>query len=118
MPTLTTNNQKSRYRTPKQLRNEPRDDLEKELSLPSGQVMAMFIKIIKKASTTFREIEKEAIEKEMPHEPHRNGDVNGDETFIPLEQDLDDEMEEAGDVVVSALKEKQRELINSLDLQK
>ena len=31
MPTLTTNNQKSRYRTPKQLRNEPRDDLEKEL---------------------------------------------------------------------------------------
>jgi Possible tRNA binding domain len=37
---------------------------------------------------------------------------------VPLEQNLDDEMEEAGNEVVSALKEKQRELINSLDLSK
>jgi N-acetyltransferase 10 len=94
------------------------DDLEKELSLPSGQVMAMFIKIIKKVSTAFREIEKAAIEKEIPPESQGNGDLNGEETFIPLEQSLDDEMEEAGNEAVSALNEKQRELINSLDLQK
>jgi N-acetyltransferase 10 len=95
------------------------DDMEKELSLPSGQVMAMFIKIIKKVSTAFREIEKAALEKEIPHEPQNNGDF-GDvvKTFVPLEQELDDEMEEAGNEVVSALKEKQRELINALDLQK
>jgi hypothetical protein len=30
MPTVTNNNQ-SRYRTPKQLRNEPKDELEKQL---------------------------------------------------------------------------------------
>ena len=95
------------------------DDMEKELSLPSGQVMAMFIKIIKKVSTAFREIEKAAVEKEIPREPQGNGDLNGGmETFVPLEQELDDEMEEAGNEVVSALKEKQRELINALDLQK
>src|SRR5271168_3240244 len=39
------------------------DDLEKELSLPSAQVMAMFIKVMKKASSAFREIEKAAVEK-------------------------------------------------------
>ena len=78
-----------------------------------------FIKIIKKVSTAFREIEKAAVEKEIPREPQGNNDLNGrEESFIPLEQELDDEMEEAGNEVVSALKEKQRELINALDLQK
>jgi N-acetyltransferase 10 len=94
------------------------DELEKELSLPSGQVMAMFIKIVKKVSTTFRAIEKSAFEEEMPHKPQGPGTLNEDERYLPLEQSLDDEMEEAGNQVVSALKEKQRELINSLDLQK
>src|SRR5579871_6956171 len=42
------------------------NDLEKELSLPSSQVMAMFIKIIKKASSAFRAIEKAALENEIP----------------------------------------------------
>ena len=94
------------------------DELEKELSLPAGQVMAMFIKVIKKVSSAFREIEKAAVEKEIPAEPQKNGRTNGEERFAPLEEDLDEEMEEAGNEVVSALKEKQRELINSLDLQK
>ena len=94
------------------------DEMEKELSLPTGQVMAMFIKVIKKASSAFREIEKAAVEKEIPAEPEKNGKVNGEDKFAPLEEDLDEEMEEAGNEVVSALKEKQRELINSLDLQK
>jgi len=93
------------------------DEMEKELSLPAGQVMAMFIKVIKKASSAFREIEKAAVEKEIPAEPEK-GNANGEDRFAPLAEDLDEEMEEAGNEVVSALKEKQRELINSLDLQK
>jgi N-acetyltransferase 10 len=92
------------------------DEMEKELSLPSGQVMAMFIKIIKKISHEFSDIEKEALNEEIPHEEERH---NGSkEAFVPLGQDLDDEMEEAGNEVVSKLKEKQRELINALDLEK
>jgi len=94
------------------------DDLEKEFSLPSGQVMAMFIKIIKKACTAFREIERAAIEKEIPKEPTSNGQANGTDKFVPLEQDLDEDLNEAGNEAVAALREKQRELINSLDLQK
>ena len=97
------------------------EDLEKELSLPSAQVMAMFIKVIKKASTAFGEIEKAAIQKELPSQPTReNGHVDGDEEgrFEPVMEDVFDETQEAGDEVISAFREKQRELINSLDLQK
>jgi N-acetyltransferase 10 len=95
------------------------DDLEKELSLPSGQLMAMFIKIIKKVSSTFREIEKTALMEALPADQKMNGQADGsDKIFAPLEEDLDVEMEEAGNEAVSALKEKQRELINSLDLHK
>lgn len=95
------------------------DDLEKELNLPVAQVLAMFIKTVKKFTNAFRDIERAAAEKELPPEPRQtgNGETNGDK-FVPLERDLDEEMEEAGDEVVSALKEKQRELINSLDLEK
>ena len=94
------------------------DDCGKELSLPSGQVLAMFIKIVKKASTAFREIEKAAIEKEVPTVREENGDPNGVKTFAAMEQSLDEEMDEAGNEAIKALKEKQRELINSLDLEK
>jgi len=95
------------------------DDLEKELSLPSGQLLAMFIKIVKKVSSTFREIQKTALMEELPAEQKANGhDDGGGKIFAPLEADLDVEMEEAGNEAVSALKEKQRELINALDLQK
>ena len=93
------------------------DDLEKELGLPAAQVLALFIKTIKKFSNAFREIEKAAVGKEIPTEPPANGDANGDK-FVPLDRDVDEEIEEAGDEVVSVLKEKQRELINSLDLEK
>jgi hypothetical protein len=31
MPTITTDNQQSRYRTAKDLRNKPRDDVERDL---------------------------------------------------------------------------------------
>jgi N-acetyltransferase 10 len=93
------------------------DDLEKEFSLPSGQVLAMFIKIVKKTSTAFRDIEKAAVEKEIPRDPTENGDRSVLEKFVPLEKDLEEDLEEAGNEAVSALREKQRELINSLDLQ-
>jgi N-acetyltransferase 10 len=93
------------------------DDLEKEFSLPSGQVLAMFIKIVKKTSTAFRDIEKAAVEKDIPRDPTENGDRSVLEKFVPLEKDLEEDLEEAGNEAVSALREKQRELINSLDLQ-
>jgi N-acetyltransferase 10 len=94
------------------------DDIAKELSLLSGQVMAMFIKIVKKVSSTFQEIETVALETDIPDDVHGNGALNDQESFIPLEKNLDDEMEEAGIEVVSTLKEKQQELIKSLDLSK
>jgi hypothetical protein len=44
MPTITDRNQKSRYRTPKQERNEPRDDLDRELqALAVNQEVEKFL---------------------------------------------------------------------------
>ncbi|KAG6221829.1 hypothetical protein E4U25_000658, partial [Claviceps purpurea] len=39
-----------------------------------------------------------------------------DDRFVPLETSLEDELEEGGDEALRALKEKQRELIDSLPL--
>lgn len=97
------------------------DDLEKELKLASNQILALFIKIVRKITTHFRVIVTKAMEETLPpnptlhHEEHQNGVVvNG---FEPLEQNLEEEVEEAGDDVDREFREKQKELINSLDLQ-
>ncbi|CAG8442410.1 11983_t:CDS:10 [Rhizophagus irregularis] len=78
------------------------DDIEKELTLPSNQILALFIKIVRKFSTYFRSLETEAIQKEIP-----------DETTT-----LDEDLDEAGEEFKSQMIETQRELINSLDLSK
>jgi N-acetyltransferase 10 len=100
--------------------------VESELSLPSSQLLAMFIKIMRKLSSHFSSLVTGAIEAELPHRDsigvsreNANSaldDEKVDERFVPLETALEDELEEGGDEVMRALREKQRELINSLPL--
>jgi len=100
------------------------DDLEKELNLPNQQVLAMFIKIIRKAANYFRSVLSESISAVLPTEDagKRGGTmtITGEEgnAFKPLEQSLQDDLEEAGKEAMTAYKEKQKELINSMDLSK
>jgi len=58
------------------------DDVEKELNLPMSQLLAMFVKVMRKVSLHFRKIQEGAIAKEMPKsETLRGGlpdDINGD----------------------------------------
>jgi N-acetyltransferase 10 len=42
------------------------DDLEKELSLQPSQLLAMFVKVIRKLTTHFRHLQESAIEKTLP----------------------------------------------------
>ncbi|KAH8679878.1 GNAT acetyltransferase 2-domain-containing protein [Tricladium varicosporioides] len=100
--------------------------VETELSVASSSLLAMFIKIMRKLSTHFSAIITGAIEAEMP----QNGSVGisrenadgahddeiVDSRFVPLETNLQDELEQGGDEVLRELKEKQRELINALPL--
>jgi N-acetyltransferase 10 len=101
-------------------------DIEGELSVQSSQILAMFIKIAKKMSTHFNSLVTGAIEAELPARDTigvSREDASGahddeivDEKFTALEMNLEDELDEAGDEVTKALREKQRELIDALPL--
>ncbi|KAL1848640.1 N-acetyltransferase 10 [Paecilomyces lecythidis] len=100
------------------------DDVEKELSLPSSQILAMFIKIMRKVSMHFRSLVEGAVAETLPAENAANQrDANGahddevvDDRFRPLETNLDDELREGGQEIDSEMREKQRALIDALPL--
>lgn len=99
---------------------------QEELNLPVSQALALFVKSIRKISKRLMDIKKSALEAELPPPPNVNG--TGDQRSIkaaetlekmkPVEVTINDELREAGDEVTRELREKQREMINSLDLSK
>jgi N-acetyltransferase 10 len=99
------------------------DDLQKELALPSSQLLAMFIKTIRKVSKYFRSLVEvgvtEALLSEHPvDEPTGAHDEESvDRRFRPLGVDLNDELREGGQEVDRELREKQRALIDALPLE-
>ncbi|KAL1980754.1 hypothetical protein VTN96DRAFT_3561 [Rasamsonia emersonii] len=100
------------------------DDLEKELNLPSSQLLAMFIKIIRKVSTYFRSVVEGAVAETLPPERPVGVEAAGahdddavDERFRPLDADLNEELREGGQQVDEELREKQRALIDALPLE-
>lgn len=100
--------------------------IEQELNLPSSQLLAMFIKIMRKMSSHFGALVSGAHEASMPKRENigvSREDASGalddeivDDRFVPLERDLEEELEEGGDEALKALREKQRELIDALPL--
>lgn len=101
-------------------------EIESELTLPSSQILAMFIKIMRKLSSYFTCLLSDAVEVTLPSSERvgvSRADANAafddeiiDSQFIALETALEDELEEGGDSALKELKEKQRELINALPL--
>jgi N-acetyltransferase 10 len=101
--------------------------IEKELSLQSSQVLAMFIKIMRKMSSHFGYLVSGAVEAEMPERNEIGvsiADASGahddevvDKRFVPLKTVLEEELEEGGDEAMKALKEKQLELLAALPLE-
>ena len=98
------------------------DTVSNELNLPVSQTLAMFAKIVRKVTNAFRTLLTNAIDAEMPAlKDNAVDDMDGVETedrFVPLEQSLEDDLQQAGSEVMNELKTKQRELIDSLDLTK
>lgn len=108
------------------LQRKDMDAISPELSLQNSQLLAMFTKITKKMMAHFNGLVSGAIAADMPR-----GDALGvsvenasgvhddekiDTRFAPLETSLEDELEEGGDEAMKAIRQKQRELINSLPL--
>lgn len=101
------------------------DDITKELNLPSNQTIAMFAKIIRKISIYFREVISQAIEETLPTEMLKDetiADMNGEEIKTYNAADaldkMEEDLEEAGNEAIKAMRERQREMINSLNLDK
>lgn len=109
-------------------------DQQKELSLPVSQALALFNKLVRKISKKLTDIQKEAIGADIPIiTPQQNStesrvhdeiDVDGgssgepSKSWQPINTRVEDELDEAGDEATRVLREKQRAMIESLDLSK
>ncbi|EUC35972.1 hypothetical protein COCCADRAFT_89278 [Bipolaris zeicola 26-R-13] len=98
-------------------------DVEKELKdANASQLMAMFVKIIRKVATAFRSIVEGAVQETMPEamEIEDNaGTVDGDAgRFKPLEKNLEEELKEGGEEFLAEDRERQRSMIDALPLHK
>lgn len=108
------------------LQRKDMDDVTQELNLPSSQLLAMFIKILRKITTHFSSVVAAAVQAELPGRERlavsranasgAHDDEAVDDRFAPLTTALEDELEEGGDEALKTLRKKQRELIDSLPL--
>jgi N-acetyltransferase 10 len=94
-----------------------------ELQLPVAQALALFIKVVRKISKRLIDIQKAAIGASIPEAAvapasRVAGERNAQTDWTPVGISLDDELTEAGNDVTYALREKQRQMIDSLDLSK
>jgi N-acetyltransferase 10 len=103
------------------------DALSAELNLPAGQLLALFIRTVRKAVEQYREVksrgiiseaEQKVADKTTDENDIQSGrrNISDEQAWDPTEQTLEAEMEEAADETVKRMRDKQRELIESLDL--
>ncbi|KAH8888874.1 DUF699-domain-containing protein [Thozetella sp. PMI_491] len=102
------------------------DAVAAELSVPSSQLLAMFMKVIRRMTGQFGALVSGAIEADMPKAEavgvsrENASGIHEDEVvdtkFAPLQTSLDDELEEGGNEELKEWRAKQRELIDSLPL--
>ena len=96
------------------------EDIEKELNLPTSQLLAMFVKTIRKVSSYFRRLLEGAVKESMPQTniPTTEHGVDSMQPakYAPLKRDLNEELKTGGEEVDNELKEKQRALIDALPL--
>lgn len=101
------------------------DGIATDLPIPTSQALAMLIKIVKKFVVHFEGLVSGAVEASMPKDTIgvSAADASGmhddeiiDTRFNPLEKSLEEELEEGGDEAMKEIRQKQRELIDSLPL--
>lgn len=111
------------------LQRKSLDDLELELGLPVRQLLAMFVKIVRKVAGHFRGVVEGAVGEGLGarRDVGRGGrggggvDVGEDEEvvdgrFEPLAMGLEEELREGAGAVGRELREKQRALVDALPL--
>ncbi|KAF4311181.1 exodeoxyribonuclease V alpha chain [Botryosphaeria dothidea] len=89
-----------------------------ELGLNSSQVLAMFIKTMRKIAAHFRGLVEGAIGEDLPDAPEEEDDEAAVQKYQPLQQSLGDELEEEADEVRRAERERMRSMIDALPLER
>ncbi|KAF8204236.1 DUF699-domain-containing protein [Mycena galopus ATCC 62051] len=84
-----------------------------ELSLPVSQTLALFSKVIRKITKRLVDVQKAAIGADIPDPSTRTSTL-----AAPIAMPLEEELDEAGEGEMSKEKQRQREMIDSLDLKK
>jgi len=111
------------------LQKKSLDHVERELGLPTSQLLAMFVKIVRKVSAHFRHLLEGAVMETLPQPPPppptttAEGDNNNDDNiptnpYTPLTTPLADELHAGALAINAELKEEQRALIDALPLDK
>ena len=90
------------------------EDVEKELGLQTSQLLAMFVKVVRKVSTHFRSLQEGAITQGMP--AIEAAKTNGDVDMEAVGKDLEQELAEGGAEFDLEEKQRMRAMINSLPL--
>ncbi|KAK3713249.1 N-acetyltransferase 10 [Vermiconidia calcicola] len=98
------------------------EDLEKELGLQTSQLLAMFVKVVRKVSLFFRGLQEGGFAREVPEQSRPTGideESNGD-TVDPdtVGTDLAAELAEGGAEFDAEEKERMTNMIDSLPLEK
>ncbi|TKA28205.1 RNA cytidine acetyltransferase [Salinomyces thailandicus] len=98
------------------------EDLEKELGLATSQLLAMFVKVMRKVSMHFRQLQEGAIAKTMPEAERKpaSHDANGMVGDVDMEtvgKDLEAELAAGGAEFDSEERERQRKMISELPLE-
>nr|POF19894.1 rna cytidine acetyltransferase [Quercus suber] len=96
------------------LQHKVLEDLEKELGLATSQLLAMFVKVIRKVSMHFRTLQENSLSALMPAQAQGERD---DVDMDTVGADLATELAAAGHAFDHAEREKARTAINDLPLQ-
>lgn len=94
--------------------------LKAELQLPVSQALALFVKVIRKISKRLHDIQKAALSAELPipSQPSLRVDLQKQGGAMDVDASNTTVGNDEGDAATKALKEKQREMLQSLDLSK
>ncbi|KJE95863.1 N-acetyltransferase 10 [Capsaspora owczarzaki ATCC 30864] len=103
------------------LQHKDVDSLEKELALPSQQILALFNKSMRKLSIFFRNLQEEAVGATIaaPKSKVRQSavdDAEDDDTFEPLAESLDSELASSASSVKQGLQQKQQAMLELGDM--
>ena len=90
-----------------------------ELQLPVSQALALFVKVVRKITKHFLDIQKANIGASLPEIASNRVDAQSADVNSGQSKEQDDmEEDDKDDEATKVLKEKQREMIESLDLSK